>query len=63
MAKVITLLLAGIEESLKKKLKRLYGALCKVAHAEKEATPQEALSAFHETLSALEELYESYAAN
>ena len=53
----------GIEESLKKKLKRLHGALCKVAHAEKEATPQEALSAFHETLSALEELYESYAAN
>jgi len=53
----------GIEEPFKKKLKRLYGSLCTVVHAEREAAPQEALSAFHETLSALEELYERYAAN
>ena len=53
----------GIEEPLKKKLKRLYGDLCTVAHAEREATPQKALTEFHETLSALEELYERLAAN
>ena len=52
-----------IEEPLefKGKLKRLYGDLCKVAHAEREATPQEALTEFHETLSAIEKLYERLA--
>ena len=43
--------------------KKIYDRFSKVAHAEREATSQEALNAFHETLSALEELYESYAAN
>lgn len=51
------------EEPLKKKLKRLYGDLCKVVHAQEEATSQGALSAFCETLLALEELYERHADN
>ena len=45
------------------RLTNVYDRFSKVAHAEREATPQEALSAFHETLSALEELYERYTAN
>ena len=52
----------GIEESFKKKLKRLYGDLCTVAHAERTATPRKVLTEFHETLSGLEELYENLAA-
>lgn len=54
---------ARAEEPLKKKLKRLYGDLCKVVHAEEEACPLKALNAFHETLSVLEELYERHADN
>ena len=53
----------GIEEPLKKKLKCLYRDFCTVAHAEREATPtpQKVRKDFHETLSALEELYERLA--
>ena len=52
-----------IEKPLKKKLKRLYGYFCTVAHAKREATPtpQKVRKDFHETLSALEELYERLA--
>lgn len=47
----------SLEEPFKKKLKRLYGDLCTVAHAEREATPRKVLTEFHVTLSGLEELY------
>ena len=47
----------GIEEPLKKKLKRLYHEFPTVAHAKMEATPQQVCKDSHETLSALEELY------
>ena len=53
----------GIEEALKKKLKRLYGDLCTVAHAERQATTRtRAHTEFLATLSALEELYTRRAA-
>ena len=51
----------GIEESLKKELNCLYGDLCTVAHAERQVTSQEARTEFHETLSAIEKLYERLA--
>ena len=43
--------------------KNMYDRFSKVAHAEREATSQEALSAFHDTLSALEEVYARLADN
>ena len=49
-------------ESLERS-KNIYNRFSKVAHAEREATFQEALNAFHETLSALEELYGRLDAN
>ena len=47
----------GIEEPFKKSLKRLYGDLCTVAHAEREATSRKVLTEFHETLFGFKELH------